>query len=183
MFAHTVNAHISLRLLQQHHAHALFRVTDANRDYLRQWLPWLDGVQCIADTEAFIVKSLHLFAESGAFVCGVWRDQKLCGVVGYNYIDWSEGTGQLGYWLAEADTGRGIVTACCRAIISHAFQEYGLHTVSLAIATQNYRSRAVAERLGFRRTGVKHNAEWLYDHFVDHALYALHRPQPALHTA
>jgi hypothetical protein len=33
--------------------------------------------------------------------------------------------------------------------------------------------RAVPERLGFQLEGIIRDAEWLYDHFVDHAMYAI----------
>jgi len=35
------------------------------------------------------------------------------------------------------------------------------------------RSRAVPQRLLFRQEGLFRDAEWLYDHFVDHVVYAM----------
>lgn len=45
--------------------------------------------------------------------------------------------------------------------------------MGLACAIGNGKSRAIPERLGFRLEGVQCWAEWLYDHFVDHTLYAM----------
>ena len=56
--------------------------------------------------------------------------------------------------------------------MEHAFGELGLNRVSIACATENKKSCAVPERLGFRREGVVRQAERHYDHFVDHAVYA-----------
>ena len=39
-------------------------------------------------------------------------------------------------------------------------------------ATENEKSCAVAERLGFRREGVRRQAAWLYDRFVDLVSYS-----------
>src|SRR3712207_6857835 len=49
--------------------------------------------------------------------------------------------------------------------------------VSIACATENKKSCAIPERLGFRREGVQRQAEWLYDHFVDHVIYAALRSE------
>jgi ribosomal-protein-serine acetyltransferase len=56
-------------------------------------------------------------------------------------------------------------------LVEHAFGELGLNRVSIACAVENKKSCAIPERLGFRREGVKRQAEWLYDHFVDHVVY------------
>lgn len=45
--------------------------------------------------------------------------------------------------------GKGIVTAACRTMVRHAFEEHQLHKVVISCAIDNPRSRAVAERLGF----------------------------------
>ena len=64
------------------------------------------------------------------------------------------------------------MTAACRALVDHACEELGLNRVSIACATENKKSCAIPERLGFRREGIVRQAEWLYDHFVDHVVYA-----------
>jgi ribosomal-protein-serine acetyltransferase len=39
-------------------------------------------------------------------------------------------------------------------------------------STENEKSCAVAERLGFRREGVQRQAAWLYNRFVDLVSYS-----------
>lgn len=62
--------------------------------------------------------------------------------------------------------------ASVRRLTEFAFDALNLHRVSIAAAVENQKSRAIPERLGFRFEGVMREAEWLYDCFVDHALYA-----------
>ncbi len=57
----------------------------------------------------------------------------------------------------------------------HAFETLDLNRVDLQAAVANARSRRIPERLGFREIGVLPDAEWLYDHYVDGALYVLLR--------
>ena len=82
-------------------------------------------------------------------------------------------TTALGYWLGEEFQGRGLVTAACRRLVAHSFDVLRLHRVEIRCAVENHRSRAIPERLGFRLEGRFREAEWLYDHWVDHAVYAL----------
>lgn len=176
MFAHRVSGSIVLRILQEHHAEELYALTDRNRAHLRQWLPWLDETNGVGDTLAFIRSGLTAFKDSATFVCGIWHDAVLCGVIGYNFIDWNTRTAYPGYWLAENHQGRGIVTECCRAFIRHAFNDYGLDSIVIHVATGNSRSQAIPDKLGFTREGIKPQAEWLYDHHVDHTINVLRRP-------
>ncbi len=172
-----ISANFELRLLHLPDADELFQLTDENREHLREWLPWLDGTQTVGDTESFILSVMRQFAETRAFSTGIWWDAKLVGVIGFNRIDWSDGCAYPGYWLGKAHQGKGIMTRSCRALIDHAFSELRLEQVIITCATENSRSRAIPERLGFQCEGVKPQAEWLYDHYVDHAIYSLRAKQ------
>jgi ribosomal-protein-serine acetyltransferase len=65
------------------------------------------------------------------------------------------------------------MTAACRAFVSHAFHTLKLNRVTIECASGNTRSRGIPERLGFTFEGVIRGAEWLHDHFADHAIYGL----------
>jgi ribosomal-protein-serine acetyltransferase len=67
--------------------------------------------------------------------------------------------------------------------IWHAFGELGLNRVVISCATENEKSCAIPERLGFRREGIERQAEWLYYRFVDHVTYsALASEWPRRHS-
>jgi ribosomal-protein-serine acetyltransferase len=172
VFSHKLSENKELRLLEEHHAQELSDLTDRNREYLRAWLPWVDSSRTVEDRKKFIRDSLKQFAENKGFVAGIWYEGRLAGVIGYDPIDWENRSTEVGYWLGEEYQGKGLATDACRALVDHAFGELGLNRVSIACATENKKSCAIPERLGFRREGVKHQAEWVYDHFVDHVVYA-----------
>jgi ribosomal-protein-serine acetyltransferase len=173
MLAHRISDNLTLRLLQAHHAKILFDLVDSNRDHLRTWLPWLDKTLSEKDSAVFISGMLSTFASTGAFVCGIWHRERLCGVVGYNRIDSENKIGYIGYWLSKDAEGKGIMTDCCRAVIKLGFEEYGINRIVITVATNNIKSQAIPDRLGFSKEGVLHDAEWLYDHYVDHTVNAL----------
>lgn len=172
MFTYRLNDDAGLRLFEERHAPALFALTDANREYLREWLPWLDATQSVEDIREFIHGALRQFAENRGFQAGIWYRDKLAGTVGYHDIDWANRSVELGYWLGAAFQGHGLMTSACRALITHAFAELGLNRVAIRCATGNAKSCAIPERLGFQRDGVLRQAESLYDHYVDLAVYS-----------
>ncbi len=172
MFVHKLSETTELRLLEERHAQELSDLTERNQEHLRAWLPWVDSSRTVEDRKNFIRGALKQFAQNKGFVAGIWREGRLAGVIAYDPIDWENHSTEVGYWLGEEYQGQGLATTACRALVEHAFGELGLNRVSIACATENKKSCAIPERLGFRREGVKRQAEWLYDHFVDHVIYA-----------
>jgi ribosomal-protein-serine acetyltransferase len=173
MFEYHLDDKVSMRMLRLQDAEELFAAVDANRAHLRQWLPWLDDNTAAGDTKAFIQTTLDQCARNQGFVCAILQEEGIVGSIGYHPIHWQNRSVVIGYWLAEASMGQGVVTRCCRVLIDYAFREFGLNKVAIPAATKNRRSRAIPERLGFRQEGIVGDAEWLYDHFVDHVVYSV----------
>ena len=65
------------------------------------------------------------------------------------------------------------MTRAAKGMLDIAFNEYKLEKVEILVAVDNYKSRQIPERLGFKLEGVNRQAEWLYDHYIDHAVYGL----------
>lgn len=158
---------LRLRLLREDDAGDLAALVDRNRAWLRVWLPWLDGNTTPAHSLTFIRWMQTQHADGRGFSCGLFFEGQLVGVAGPHVIDAANRACQIGYWLAEAHTGRGLMTSAVRALVAHAFTVMKLNRVEIRAATGNHASQGVCERLGFIREGVLHDAEWLYDHFVD----------------
>jgi ribosomal-protein-serine acetyltransferase len=156
-------------------ARDMFAVVEANRTYLRRWLPWVDTTQSAADVVRFIRDSMRRDELGCGLTLRIDHAAELCGVSGMNWIDPTNRCCEIGYWLRADRQGRGIITACCRTLIGHAFHTLDLNRVNIPVAVGNAKSRAVPERLGFHQDGTLRDAQWLYDRYVDHALYTLLR--------
>jgi ribosomal-protein-serine acetyltransferase len=97
----------------------------------------------------------------------------LAGVVGQHYVESVNRRTELGYWLDAGHQGQGIVTRSVARLVDYAFVEQNCHRVIIHCAVGNVKSRAIPERLGFLQEGVLREAEWLYDHYVDLAIYSM----------
>lgn len=172
MFSHRVNDRHRLRELGLRDAEELFALCAANRAHLRRWLPWLDRTRSVADTRGFIEGTLRQAENNQGFQAAILFDDRIAGVAGYHRIDWANRHTSLGYWLAEAAQGRGLMTESCRVLVDHGFAALNLHRIAITCAPGNVRSRAIPARLGFTHEGTLRDAEWLYDHYVDHEVYA-----------
>ncbi len=67
MFVWQIDKNIQLELLDARHTKELFQLTDQNREYLAQWLPWVDSVQQPEDTAQFIEQSQQQWVENKSF--------------------------------------------------------------------------------------------------------------------
>lgn len=173
MFYHTLNDNAELRLLQPAHAEALFSVTDKSREYLREWLPWIDFTKQVSDSEEFIKSTMKQFGNNDGFQAGIWYQGELAGVIGLHAINWTNRSTSIGYWLGEEFQGNGLMTAACQAVIDYCFNELQLERIEIRAAAENTKSRAIPERLGFEKEGCIRHAENLYGRYVDHYIYGL----------
>ena len=157
-------------------AQELFSLVDENRAYLRRWLPWLDDVKSV-DDELSLIRSLSEKKDNDFTFYIIRQFGNLVGVISLNWVDWSNRSFGLGYWVSQSSTGKGIITKSCSRLIDHCFDDLKLHRSVIEAAVENYPSRAVAERLGMRIEGISKDREWLYDHFTDSSLYAITAPE------
>lgn len=168
---------LTLRAPTIYDSAALFLQVNHNRENLREWLPWLDKTQTLEDEIGFLQMSIEDRGNGLTALWLIYLDEELVGTVGLNWIDSQNRGCGIGYWLAKDFTGRGIVTRCCQRIMRHIFEDVGMRRLVLEAAVENSASRAVAERLGMRLEGITKDREWLYDHYVDAALYAITAPE------
>lgn len=123
--------------------------------------------------EEFISGCLKGYSENKSLTTVILYDGEIVGTAGFNQLNWSNKTGQIGYWLSEDFQGKGIMTRVAKALTDYAFKELKLNKVEIRAAAENNKSRGIAERLGFMNEGCIRQAEWLYDHFVDHIVYGM----------
>jgi ribosomal-protein-serine acetyltransferase len=157
-FQITINEKLALKLRSPEDASAIYRVIDNNREHLRVWLDWVDNTRSPEDVKKFIIACNEGFQEKKSADFGIWYDGEWVGSMGFHNISERYKTGAIGYWLDKEHQGKGIMTACVKAITEYGFNELGLNRVEIECSVMNEKSKAVAERLGFVLEGVlRHN--------------------------
>jgi ribosomal-protein-serine acetyltransferase len=174
-FSSKISKRTELRLIDRQHTGELFKLIDSNREYLRRWHPWVDGVRSADDSGKMISIWEQQNANNRGFCATIFFDGQFCGVIHHLNVDWPNRWTALSYWLDAAHQGQGIMTSCCRAMIFHSFKTWNLNRITIECATENDRSRAIPERLGFKFEGIVRGVEWLHDRYADHAVYGLLR--------
>jgi ribosomal-protein-serine acetyltransferase len=173
MFQIQIEPDLFLELLHPRHNQKIFNLVDQNRVYLREWLPWVDSTKGVEDTNKFIFMTMQQYADDLGFQTCIMSQDRIAGVIGYHAINKAHHLGSIGYWLGKEFWGQGLMTKAAHRVVAEGFKNLALNRIEIRCATGNKRSRSVAERLGFKLEGVLRQPEWLYDHFVDHAVYAM----------
>jgi ribosomal-protein-serine acetyltransferase len=163
--------------IQEVDADELFALTAANREYLRQWLPWVDETRELADSKAYVRDALELQRLGLRLDYTLRLHGRMVGTVAFHTLNRAHRNAVIGYWLAREATGHGYMTESVRCLLELAFGELGLNRVEIRVAVDNKASQRIADRLGFQSEGVLRQAEWIYDHFVDLRVAAVLRAE------
>jgi ribosomal-protein-serine acetyltransferase len=158
---------LKLRLVREEDAEELSLRVDQNRAHLRRWASWVDGTTTTSDTLKFVKFCLDTAVAGSGFHYALLVDGEIVGLVTFNTIEKINRCATLGYWLVKSQTGRGLMTTAAKTLISEGFQQLKLNRIQARVATGNYPSQAVCDRLGLKKEGVLRQAEWLNDHYVD----------------
>ncbi|WP_391209412.1 GNAT family N-acetyltransferase [Psychrobacillus sp. L4] len=173
MFTHQIDGKTNLKMLDLRDAEHLFGLMIQSSETLREWLPFIDYTRTVADTQGFVQSTMKQFSENNGFQAGIWYEDKIAGVIGFHQINWSNKSTSIGYWLGNDYVGLGLMTKSVKAFVDYAINDLKLNRVEIRAAVENKKSRAIPERLNFTEEGRVREAEWLYDHYVDHVVYGM----------
>jgi ribosomal-protein-alanine N-acetyltransferase len=139
----------------------------ANRAYLERWDPdWddPDRLYSTAGVRAWIGDANERFA--------ILDDDAIAGMVSLTgIIRGSLQSCMVGYFVAEARSGRGLATQAVRDALEVAFGELALHRVEAGTAVDNLISQRVLERNGFTLVGRMRKHLQIGGVWVDHLLW------------
>lgn len=173
MLKFQITDEIELRPFSDENADEIFVAIKANYQHLRPFLHWVTADYSVVSAKEFIERNKKAAAENTSQTFGIFYNEKVVGVIGFINFNWQSRRTELGYWIVKNCEGKGIITKSCKALINYAFDEMEINRIQIHCATENVKSRAVPEGLGFKLEGILRQSEWRHTRFFDMAIYAL----------
>ena len=168
-----VNEKLRLEILDLSMAEVIFNTIERDRNYLREWLPFIDATMAVTDTEAFIKSLMDQNENKRDEVFGIWYQEEFAGLIGFKDTDWINHKTEIGYWLALPMQGKGIMTTCVSFLIKYASAKMGINRVQIKIATGNVKSEKIPSRLSFVYEGIEREGEFLHGKYHDVKIFSL----------
>ena len=163
---------LRLRRLTPEDAEAFARHAAADLEHLREHLPWAD----LARDSAGAREWLELYERGNGgrvLVAGAFDGDQLVGGALLLHHDPAMASVEIGCWATSAAQGLGVARAACEALIAYARTRLGVERIEWRCTTVNRRSRALAERLGFRHEGTLRSDYVLHGRRYDSDLLSL----------
>lgn len=148
----------------------IFRILDGEREYMREWLPFVDSTQKEEDTAEAVTQMMASPAEQFTIrYMGI-----LVGLVGFKDYDEANRKIEIGYWLSQYQQGKGIMIRSVQALLEYAFERLNVNRVQMKVAVGNEKSNRIPQKLGFTLEGVERDGELLVDNrYTDLNVYSL----------
>ena len=120
-------------------------------------------------TEAETEPKLHYLAKTSspydylAWAVADKRSDRCIGLVNYHHREARNEKLEIGYILAPAQQGRGLMTEAVAALVAYCFGELSAHRIEALIHPDNTASIRLVERLGFLCEGGPLRDRWRRD--------------------
>jgi ribosomal-protein-serine acetyltransferase len=172
-FPITIFDNFNLDKLTEENAEELFNLVDKNREYLKLTLPWLDQNKSVSNSLDFLKHEISGYSTDSSLTLTVKDGDKIIGMFGFKTI--ILGLGTIGYWLDQDYTGRGIAVNTVKELLRIGFETYSLDEIVIRCWTENKKSIAIPEKLGFTCIETITNGECLYGKGIDLLIFKLNR--------
>ena len=108
-----------------------------------------------------------------SLVAGIFSKDEIIGTVSIYDINWNQNEFCIGYWIAEAYQGKGIIRNLVSELLSLGFNILNLQNAIIYTHIENFKSQSIALNLGFKNIGIIKNRVFLYDKYVDQFKFLL----------
>jgi ribosomal-protein-serine acetyltransferase len=168
-----VDDNLMLKEIQLTDTNAIFEIIDTQRDYLREWLPFIDYTKHPGDTRAYILSLYDRLYDKRDLVFSIWYQGSVVGLMGLKGTDRDNHKTEIGYWLSSDMQGNGIVTKSCYRLTQYLFENMAMNRIQIRVGVGNEKSKKIPKRLGFKFEGVERCGELLVSGYTDLEVYSM----------
>lgn len=138
-----------LELIEDQHFDKFYELFQVNRDYLSRNIPGIDLIKTRED-----LQQRWSNKNENSLQFGLWMNEiELIGRCRMTKHQDSS-LADIGYWLGESYQGQGLMTAAIEQLVKFTFEQWRVKRVEIHCGTNNLKSRAIPERLGFVNEGI-----------------------------
>lgn len=166
-----VDANIRLKEIELEDTEVIFNTIINERDYLGEWLPFVELTRDISFTRCFVEGYLN--SDRKNLTCAIFYQNQFVGLIGLKDTDFNNKKTEIGYWLSEPYQHKGIITNSCKSLINFIFDKMNINRVQIKVAKGNIKSQRIPKRLGFKREGIERDGELHSWGFVDLVIFSL----------
>ncbi len=143
---------VTLRRYRPDDLDALLQATTASAEHLRPWLPWAQDLE--PDAEAgFLAQAQRDWDAGIAYNYKIVADGTLAGGIGL-MARIGPGGLEIGYWVRQDRTRRGLASAATAGLVAQAFRLPGVDRVEIVHDELNVASGGIPRKLGFTEAGA-----------------------------
>lgn len=138
----------------------------------QKWLP-LPTPYTLDDARYFIDELAVATQLAGTgIVFAIERDNMFVGCIDVKRAEWLNGDCEIGYWTMPEHRGRGLMSQALGMLSKWVLLEQGFARVEVRVAVENLSSQRVAEKAGFIREGIAHQAGRVHSGRVDLVIFS-----------
>ena len=102
------------------------------------------------------------------------ENDTVIGNIALDKLDYKNGSAELGIFIGdEENLGKGYGSEAISLLTNYGFKELRLHTIYLKVLSNNPRAIKAYEKCGFKECGVRHEALFRNDEYIDEIIMEL----------
>ncbi|PFL15210.1 GNAT family N-acetyltransferase [Bacillus cereus] len=162
--------------LQAGEGNVVYEAIKDSINELKQWLLLFQSIPTVEETE-ILLRNAHIdFLKRESFRYLIYHKgtNDFIGTASLHGINWKISKCEIGYWINTQFSGNGYMTEVVSELTNLAFQLFKFRRIEIRCDSNNAKSRAIPEKLGFELEGILRNEDLTADSkkLTDTCIYA-----------
>ncbi|AIC92954.1 GNAT family N-acetyltransferase [Shouchella lehensis] len=163
---------LSLQEVSQKDAESLFHIWSNPEITKFMNIPAMTNVnQAMEMIQLF--ESLSREKKGNRFTISLTETNTVIGSCGFNYLDYENDRGEIGYELDKDYWGLGYMTEALKALVHTGFSQFDLNRIEAKVEPQNVASQAVLKKIGFKEEGLLRKYEKAKGTYIDLIMFSI----------